>query len=78
MRTRLAEHLRYWADQLAGVLKRARRTGYFRPGFKADMTAEAILSLFEGALLYSKASRRTRAVESAKQMATGYLEARRA
>ena len=78
MRTRLALHLRYWADQLAAVLERARRSGYFRPGFRADTTAEAILSLFEGALLYSKASRRVRAVESAKQMATGYLEAYRA
>jgi TetR/AcrR family transcriptional repressor of nem operon len=78
LRTRLAEYLRYWADQLAAVLERARRAGYFRPGFRADVTAEAILSLFEGALLYSKASRSARAVESAKQMATGYLEARRA
>jgi TetR/AcrR family transcriptional repressor of nem operon len=78
MRAKVAGHLRYWAEQVACALERAREAGYFRPEFKAEIAAEAILSLFEGALLYSKASRQARAVQSAKQLATGYLEACRA
>jgi TetR/AcrR family transcriptional repressor of nem operon len=78
IRLRLAEHLRFWAGQLAASLDHARTAGYFRPGFRSELAAEAILSLFEGALLYSKTSRKPRAVRSAKRLATGYLEACRA
>jgi hypothetical protein len=74
----LAEHLRFWAGQLAASLDRARAVGYFRRGFRSEVAAEAILSLFEGAVLYSKASREPRAVLSAKRLATGYLEGCRA
>ncbi len=75
LRERVAEHLRFWRGQLAALLERGRASGYFRPEFPAESAAEAILSLFEGAVLYSKASRRTDPVASAKLMATGYLEA---
>ena len=75
IRVRLAEHLRFWAGQLASSLDRARTSGYFRPELRSDVAAEAIVSLFEGALLYSKASRQPRAVLSAKRLATRYLEA---
>lgn len=78
IRLRLAEYLRFWAGQLAASLDRARAGGYFRRGFRSDVAAEAILSLFEGAVLYSKASREPRAVLSAKRLATRYLEACRA
>jgi TetR/AcrR family transcriptional repressor of nem operon len=78
IRVRLAEHLRFWAGELAASLDRARAAGYFRRGFRSEVAAEAILSLFEGALLYSKVSRKPRAVLSAKRLATRYLETCRA
>jgi TetR/AcrR family transcriptional repressor of nem operon len=78
IRVRMAEHLGFWAGQLAGSLDRARARGYFRRGFRSEAAAEAILSLFEGALLYSKVSRRPRAVLNAKRLATRYLETCRA
>lgn len=75
IRLKVSEHLRFWAGQLASHLERGRTRGYFRPELEVERAAEAILSLFEGALLYSKASREPGAVESAKRMAVGYLEA---
>ena len=78
IRVRLAEHLCFWAGELAAAMDRARAAGYFRRGFRSEAAAEAILSLFEGAVLYSKVSRKPRAVLSAKRLATRYLETCRA
>jgi len=74
IRVRVSEFLRYWTDQLAGFLDRGRASGYFRPELEPRTAAEAILALFEGALLFSKASRRADPVESSKRMAVAYLE----
>jgi len=74
IRVRVSEFLHYWTDQLAGFLDRARASGYFRPELEPRTAAEAILALFEGALLFSKASRRADPVESSKRMAVAYLE----
>lgn len=78
IRVRVWEFLRYWTDQLASFLDRGRASGYFRPELEPRPAAEAILALFEGALLFSKASRRADPVESSKRMAVAYLEAFRA
>ncbi len=74
IRVKVSEFLRYWTDQLAGFLDRGRASGYFRPELEPRTAAEAILALFEGALLFSKASRRADPVESSKRMAVAYLE----
>jgi len=78
IRVRVSEFLRYWTDQLASFLDRGRASGYFRPELEPRPAAEAILALFEGALLFAKASRRADPVESSKRMAVAYLEAFRA
>ena len=64
--------------ELAAFLERWRRDGYFREGFQPQAAAQAILSLLEGALLFSKASKSPEPVESAKRLAVAYLEATRA
>jgi len=74
IRVRVSEFLCYWTDQLASFLDRGRASGYFRPELEPRTAAEAILALFEGALLFSKASRRPDPVESSKRMAVAYLE----
>ena len=74
IRVRVSEFLCYWTDQLAGFLDRGRASGYFRPELEPRTAAEAILALFEGALLFSKASRRADPLESSKRMAVAYLE----
>lgn len=78
IRQKVAEHLQAWTAELAAFLERWRRAGYFREGFEPKMAAEAILSLLEGALLFSKASKSPDPVESAKHLAVAYLEATRA
>ncbi len=74
IRVKVSDFLRYWTDQLASFLDRGRASGYFRPELEPRTAAEAILALFEGALLFSKASRRPDPVESSKRMAVAYLE----
>jgi TetR/AcrR family transcriptional regulator, transcriptional repressor for nem operon len=74
IRLHVSGSLRYWTEQLAFFLDRARASGYFRPDLEPKQAAEAILALFEGSLLFSKASRRPDPVESSKRMAVAYLE----
>jgi TetR/AcrR family transcriptional repressor of nem operon len=74
IRVRVSEFLHYWTERLAGFLERGRASGYFRPELEPRIAAEAILALFEGALLFSKASRRADPVESSKRMAVAYLQ----
>jgi len=74
IRVRVSEFLHYWTEQLASFLERGRASGYFRPELESRTAAEAILALFEGALLFSKASRRADPVESSKRMAVAYLQ----
>ena len=78
VRVRVAQLLRYWVAEVARLLDRGRSAGYFRRDLKPEPAAEAILSLFEGSLLYSKASRKPAAIDSARDMAIAYLEAFRA
>jgi len=78
IRRKVAEHLQAWTMALAGFLERWHRTGYFRQDFEPQVTAQAILSLLEGALLFSKASKSPEPVDSAKHLAVTYLEAIRA
>jgi TetR/AcrR family transcriptional repressor of nem operon len=75
VRLRVAQLLRFWVREVARMLERGRAAGYFRRELKAGRSAEAILSLFEGSLLYSKASRKPAAIENARDMAIAYLEA---
>lgn len=78
LRQKVAEHLQAWTTELAAFLERWRRAGYFRDDFQSQVAAQAILSLLEGALLFSKASKSPAPVDSAKHLAVAYLQATRA
>jgi AcrR family transcriptional regulator len=73
VRVRVAQLLRFWVEEVARLLERARTAGYFRRELDPEPAAEAILSLFEGSLLFSKASRQPGAIHSARDMAIAYL-----
>jgi TetR/AcrR family transcriptional regulator, transcriptional repressor for nem operon len=75
VRVRVAQLLRSWVAELKQVLDRARSSGYFERRLRPEAAAEAILSLFEGSLLFSKAHRKPAAIDSARDMAVAYLEA---
>jgi TetR/AcrR family transcriptional repressor of nem operon len=78
VRVQVARLLRFWVEEVARLLDRGRASGYFRRELDPVLAAEAIVSLFEGSLLFSKASRRPGVIESARDMAIAYLQAFRA
>ena len=73
MRRKIAEYLQFWSLQIAGVLKRARRGGYFKKDLKPLASAEAIVAAYEGALLFCKAKKQTACLGSAEAMVSQYL-----
>lgn len=75
MRLRISGHLKDWTGQLAASLEKARARGYFKKEMKCRESAEAILSLFEGATMFCKANKETKPIENAKDMAVSYLKA---
>ncbi|MBI3549431.1 MAG: TetR family transcriptional regulator C-terminal domain-containing protein [Elusimicrobia bacterium] len=75
IRLRVSAHLKDWTNLLAGALERGRAKGYFRKEMKCCESAEAILSLFEGATLVSKANKETQPLDNARKMAVRYLKA---
>lgn len=78
LRAKISEYFQFWALQLSESLESAQMCGYFSPRLKPRESAEALLSLLEGALLFCKASKRISALENAGKMAVDYLEAYRA
>jgi TetR/AcrR family transcriptional repressor of nem operon len=78
IRLQVAKLLRFWAAEVARLLERGRASGYFRRDLAPASCAEAILSLFEGSLLFAKASRQPGAIRSAREMAVAYLSGLRA
>lgn len=78
LRGKIDECLQFWIGQLALFLDRQKAKGFFRKEMKSRETAEAILALFEGSLLFAKASKRTGAIENARRMASSHLSFYRA
>ncbi len=78
LRKRIAHHIGDWMRELKDLFTRHRSAGYFRPTLDPEAAAEAILSLYEGSILLSKASRDTRTLTNARRMAVEYLQVQRA
>jgi len=73
IRQRVARHMQAWRENLTTQLEKYCSKGYFQSDFDSKACAQAILSLFEGALLFSKATRELEALEDAKKMAVRYI-----
>lgn len=74
LRKRSAEFFRYWQDQMTVLLLKSRRRGLFRRELDAGLAAEAIVSLFEGAMLQAKTFRNAAIVRNAGRVAAHYLQ----
>jgi len=74
MRERLAEYFSSWTRQLSGLFDRAKASGYFNAEFEPESSAEAVVSIYEGALLCCKARRQVSCLDSASAMVRKYLE----
>jgi TetR/AcrR family transcriptional regulator, transcriptional repressor for nem operon len=77
LRNKVAEYMGQWADQWAEFLRKKKEEGFFRPEFDPSASAVGLLSLFEGAMIFCKASRSTAPLESAKQLARRHFESLR-
>ncbi len=56
-RLRVSRFFKDWADGMADCLKRAQKAGLFGPTLQPQAAAEAIVSLYEGAILLARARR---------------------
>jgi TetR/AcrR family transcriptional repressor of nem operon len=74
LRERIAEHFRFWTEKLSELLAEGQSGGYLRKEMKPGQSAEAILALYQGAMLFCKARKETGIFENARKMAVGYLD----
>jgi TetR/AcrR family transcriptional regulator, transcriptional repressor for nem operon len=77
MRQRVASHMQEWRRQWTGFLEEYQRKGYFRGDLDPERAASGLLCLFEGAMIFCKASKNVNALEDAKQMAVRHFESYR-
>jgi TetR/AcrR family transcriptional regulator, transcriptional repressor for nem operon len=75
IRRKVAEHLQAWQAQFTDYFAACKAAGWFSKDFEPEVGAQSVLSLYEGALLFAKATRRPDALDNAKKMAVGYLAA---
>lgn len=73
LRRRIAEHFAVWEKQLEDFFERHVAEGTFKPQFSPTAAAQAIIEIYQGSLLFAKATRRPKALASARAMASGYL-----
>ena len=78
LRAKLADHLGFWTGELSAALERAKAAGTFVNDLEPAPAAEAIVSLYEGAMLFAKTKKSVGPLESARRMAVAYLEGYRA
>jgi len=77
LRKKMSEYFDFWALELGRYLESARKREYFKKEFKPRESAQSILSLYEGAILFCKASKNPGALQNAGRMAGAYLRAYR-
>jgi TetR/AcrR family transcriptional repressor of nem operon len=56
-RLRVAGFFEEWADGLSACLERCKSKGYFKPSLDARGSAEAIVALYEGAIMLARSRR---------------------
>lgn len=69
LRRELSACLGRWREDVAAYLDSWRKRGYFRAGFKAAETADAVLALYEGGLLLAKVTGDAAAADNARRAA---------
>ena len=74
LRLKISAFFGYWSGRLSELLERGRARGYFRQDLDCAQSAEAILSLFEGATLLAKANKKVASLKNAGRMASSYLK----
>lgn len=78
LRQKLSECFNCWTESTASLIESAKGEGYFRKELNPRQIAGAIVALFEGAILVSKAQKDTGPLVHAKKFAIDYLNTMRA
>ena len=74
LRKRMSDFFGQWKACLTEYLKGWKSEGYFKKEFRPESAAEAILSAFEGSILFCKAEKNVSAVQSTKLMVIHFLK----
>jgi len=74
LRKRMSDFIGQWKACLTQYLKGWKSVGYFKKDFRPESAAEAILSAFEGSILFCKAEKKVSAVESTQFMVIHFLK----
>lgn len=56
-RGRVSAFFAEWAGSIAACLERLKKTGYFKPSLDSKASAEAIVALYEGAIMLTRSQR---------------------
>lgn len=73
-RERVGRFFSVWAQGMAACLERAKASGYFRPRLDSKAVAEALVALYEGAIMLSKCQRDAKIFKRVGPVARSILE----
>ena len=73
-RERVGRFFAAWAAGMAACLERAKASGYFRPSLDSKAAAEALVALYEGAIMLSKCQRDAKIFKRVGPVARSMLE----
>jgi TetR/AcrR family transcriptional repressor of nem operon len=73
-RDRVGTFFAEWADGMAECLERCKKSGYFAPSLDSQAAAEAIVAMYEGAIMLTRSQRDARIFKRVGGMARSMLE----
>jgi TetR/AcrR family transcriptional regulator, transcriptional repressor for nem operon len=74
-RERVSVFFAEWASGIATCLERLKKTGYFGPGLDSKAAAEAIVAMYEGAIMLTRSQRDAKIFKRVGGIARSVLEA---
>ena len=77
-RERVGAFFAEWAGSIAECLERLKKTGYFLPSLDSRASAEAIVALYEGAIMLTRSQRDARIFKRVGGVARSILEQHKA
>jgi TetR/AcrR family transcriptional repressor of nem operon len=77
-RERVGRFFAEWAGSMAECLERLKKTGYFRPSLDSRASAEAIVALYEGAIMLARSERDAKIFKRVGTVARSILEQHKA
>ena len=73
-RRRVGDFFAAWADEIEACLERCKKTGYFAPSLDSRAAAEAVVALYEGAIMLTRSQRDAKIFQRVGKVARSVLE----